>query len=113
MTIRYLTDNAQAANYSEKRIRIIDLMGVVTVLPAAMGVLCAIARVNLSVLSLAAITVLFLVCIISSLTGILTSFWMRPSRLAWSVRLTGIAWLGVCAYIAVAFVLQLAGFSGR
>ncbi len=37
------------------------------ILPAAIGVLCIVARANLSVLSLAAVSILFLVCLISSL----------------------------------------------
>lgn len=113
MTTRYLSDSDRTADFSGKRIRLIDVASIVTVLPAAIGVLCAVTQANLSVLSLAAITILFLVCTISALAAILTSFWMRPSGLAWSVRLTGVAWLGVCAYIGASFVFQLAGFSGR
>jgi len=113
MTTRYLSDNEQAACSLGKRVGIADVFGVLAMLPSAVGVLCVITRANLSALSLAVVTVLFLVCTISSLSAMLISFWMRRPALVWSVRLTASAWLGVCAYIGVSFVAQLAGFSGR
>lgn len=115
MSTKTLSSNDDPAAFDSPKwkIRFVDVAGVAMALPSALGVLCVLARANLSVLSLAAISILFLVCLISSLGGILISFWMRSPLLAWGVRFTGVAWLGVCGFIAVTFVLQLAGFSGR
>jgi uncharacterized membrane protein len=115
MTTKAFSSHESSVDFEQsgKRIHLVDVAGIAMILPAAIGVLCIVSRANLSVLSLAAVSILFLVCLISSLAGILTSFWMRGPVFAWGVRLAGIAWLGVCLYIAGTFVLQLAGFSGR
>lgn len=92
------------------RFRPLNMAGIIAVLPAALGVSCVVGRVNLSLLSLANVSLLFLICVVSALAGLFLSCWMPAKPLARSVQAAGGAWLAFCVWTGGAFVWRLADF---